>query len=180
MNQQKSSSLLTAATLVVGFAVLAALYKAFVPFSLVYNSTASIPKGIYLAKEVQGASLTRGDTACFAYSSPPWAQARAYFPEGRRLCKYVLGLPGDVLEVSEGVLTVTHKGKEHPGLEVELAKVDSKGRELPQDALSSGGIPEGRVLMLGPEHKNSLDSRYLGLVPLSQLKHQLWPVFTHK
>lgn len=180
MQQQKSSSLLTAATLVVGCAVLAILYKAFVPYSLVYNTTASIPKGVYLAKEVQGTSLTRGDTACFAYSSPLWAQERAYFPEGRRLCKYLLALPGDSIEVRDGVLTVTHKGKEHPSLEVELAAADSKGRALPQDALSTGSIPEGMGLVLGPEHKNSLDSRYLGLVPLSRLKHQLWPVFTHK
>lgn len=152
-------------------------YKLFVPFELAYNTTASIPRGLYLARDVQVQDLKRGDTVCFAYQPPTWATERNYFERGRRLCKYMLGLPGDGLEVGEGAVRV--KAPSGEVIQMALAQADSKGRPLPDDALVSGEVPIGHVLALAPAYANSLDSRYLGPVPVNKLTHQIWPIWLH-
>lgn len=158
-------------------AVAIAAYKLYVPFELALNTTPSIPRGLYLAMDKSSsAELAHGDAVCFGYAAPTWAAERAYFQPGRRLCKYVAGLPGDRVVVEAATVKVFAPSGELRE-EAELAQADSKGRALPADALASGVIPAGQLLVLAPANKNSLDSRYLGLIARAQVTHEIWPVW---
>ncbi len=165
---------------VLAVAALLHVYLTFVPYALALNTTASIPRGLYLSKLAQGSVLEKGQAVCFAYRAPAWAANRAYFEEGRRLCKFVAGLPGDRVEVSGGVLTVFQPDESRPSTSADLSSTDSKGRPLPANALISGGIPPGQVLLLAPANPNSLDSRYLGLIPREQVSHLIWPLWVER
>lgn len=155
------------------------IYSRYIPFSFVWNRTPSIPMGLYFAKERQGEAIERGQLACFAFKTPDWAQGRKYFPDGAKLCKPVVGMPGD---------TIVREGNEiqvrTPGGRVltagKLAATDSKGRPLPQDVLTPGQtIPFGMYLLAAPRHATSSDSRYLGLISLDRLSHRVWPLITY-
>lgn len=160
---------------VVVVAVIATL-RAHLPYELALNTTASIPRGLYLAKDYKGGRLERGQEACFEYRAPAWAAERNYFAQGRRLCKYIAGLPGDRLESSNGTLTV-YPADGSSEVAARYAQADSAGRPLPQGSLADGEVPAGKVLMLAPAKPNSLDSRYLGLVNTQALTHTLTPIF---
>lgn len=160
---------------VVAVAVIATI-RAHLPYELALNTTASIPRGLYLAKDYKGERLQRGREACFEYRTPAWASARDYFSEGRRLCKYIAGLPGDRMESRDGTLTV-YPADGSSVVTARYAQADSAGRPLPQEVLRDGQVPTGKVLMLAPAKPNSLDSRYLGPVDTQALTHTLTPIF---
>lgn len=150
------------------------------PYSLAWNRTASIPRGLYLAKVLKpDASLPpQGSLLCFRYSPPPWAQTRGYFLKGFRLCKQLLGLPGDVLlPASQGAPMVLKTAQ--GDWKLPLIAADNRARPMPQDALKPGVVPANHVVMLALAHANSLDSRYLGPIPRPALSHQIWPIWTY-
>jgi type IV secretory pathway protease TraF len=157
-------------------AVLVLAYQTLSPFGLALNTTHSIPQGLYFSKTGAPSPLLRGQTVCFAYAPPSWAKGRAYFEPGRRLCKHVAGLPGD-RTVRKGLALSLFDARGQLVLEARLAATDRKGEAIPPGALSSGTIPEGKVLLLAPANENSLDSRYLGLIDRAALSHQIWPLW---
>lgn len=154
------------------------LYSKHVPYSLVWNRTPSIPLGLYLAEEIQPGQLVRGELACFTYAPSAWAQERKYFPAGVLLCKPVMGMAGDLIQHDGNKLFVTPVGAVQPKLLGEYTQADSANRPLPQDALANGAIPENTFLMVAGAHANSLDSRYLGLIPAAQIQRRIHPLYT--
>lgn len=167
-----------AKTLVCAAAAYAALTTAakLNPYSVVYNRTASIPLGLYLVKEVSPKEVKLGDIGCFAYSAPAWAEGRNYFPPRFRLCKPVFAGPGEAVERKDGKLYVAKPGA--PLQEVALyAKHDSKGRALSDMALpASSVVPIHHWLMLASEKPNSFDSRYLGYIPMRDVRYIATPL----
>ncbi|KWT98320.1 MULTISPECIES: S26 family signal peptidase [unclassified Variovorax] len=151
------------------------VYVKVVPYSLSWNVTASIPRGLYLSTEATTTPLVRGQIGCFAYSAPTWAEARHYFPDGFQLCKYALGLPGDVVEVDASLRVSSAAGKH---ADVAFASADSRGRPMPRAEGLAGAIPRGEYLLLAPAHTNSLDSRYLGRIAHERLTRTLVPLLT--
>ena len=104
----------------------------------------------------------RGDIAVF--DSPQ---------DGARLIKRVAAVAGDEVELAGGRLSING---------VALEAMDAKDAEVFGDHLaalnlSHGGgpdihgltVPEGRVLMLGDARGNSIDGRFFGLMPVSEL-----------
>lgn len=154
------------------------LYSAFCPYSVVWNRTASIPMGVYLAERVDPSMLAHDDAACFRYVAPSWAKDRHYFPDGFMLCKYVKGLPGDTVTVSGNTVQVHWAGQSQFRPTGTLAAEDSAQRPLPPDALATQVIPSGFLLLVAPAHPNSLDSRYLGLIPAAQVTTRIHPLIT--
>ena len=149
-------------------------YTKHVPYSLGWNTTASIPLGIYGAKNYAGEVLKRGDIVCFKFVAPNWAVDRGYAAPGQRLCKPIAALPGDQLRVDTGTVTVLAEGREPTTLKLLLT--DSKSRPMPQNSLTSGVILPGQVLLISDYNAKSLDSRYLGLIALSNVTDQIWPL----
>lgn len=168
-------------TALVGAAALALfnLFTHFVPYSLVWNRTASVPLGLYLAEEVTGDELQRGDLGCFAYQAPSWAKDRKYFPDGFKLCKPVAAVAGDTYALLNGKLMVRHQATGRELVAGEMAKADSAGRALPQNALDAAVLQPGQMLLVAGAHANSLDSRYLGVIATAQVKLRLYPLWTY-
>lgn len=159
---------------VVLFYILLGVYKARVPVGLAWNTTPSIPLGLYATLQYNGSSLERGQLVCFRYQAPGWAKDREYVPEGMRLCKPVAAVAGDRITVEGAQVTVLNTDGQTQ--RYALQPLDSKGRPLPQTALSSGVLGPGQLLLIANYRPNSLDSRYLGLISQAQVTHRTWPL----
>lgn len=162
--------------MLIGAIVLIKVYVLYVPYSISWNVTASIPTGLYFSTEYAGRALVRGEVACFPYKAPEWAKERHYFPEGFQLCKYVLGLPGDVVSAQADALTLQQVGSERK--KFAYAAADSKGRQLSHAAWDAEPLKEGQYAFIAPAHTNSLDSRYLGSISKNQVTRTLVPLIT--
>ncbi|WP_460033483.1 conjugative transfer signal peptidase TraF [Megalodesulfovibrio paquesii] len=166
-------------TIVLVCSVLAATLLAGWLADLRWNGTPSMPRGLY---QVQDRAPRRGDVVacCLEGETAALALARGYLrpgscPSGAQpLLKRLAGLPGDLVEVGpEGVRI---NGVLQPDSRPRQA--DRQGRELPQQALHSGIIPQGQALTLSTQHPGSFDGRYVGLVPLDSLRtvEPLWTI----
>ena len=146
------------------------------PVGITWNRTASLPIGLYWHTKVEG-QPEYGDLSCFPYRTPQWAQSRSYFPHGSRLCKRVIGLPGDSIVAKGDRLDICRPD----GTCQDAGRVmphDSAGRAVPA-ALLPSPIPEGYAYLGVPESTMSFDSRYLGLIVIGDLDrtiHPLWIV----
>ncbi|MDQ1300935.1 MAG: hypothetical protein QG637_856 [Chloroflexota bacterium] len=141
---------------------------------LAFNGTPSVPVGFYLARRNPRA-LEPGDLTCVRNEAlPDWARARQYLPDGMSLCKRVAATTGGTVLREGSRLRVCTAGGEC--LESALRGADSHGREL-RAAFPEGrsGIPAGQVYLYS-EHPKGLDSRYLGLMPLSDTFLRLTPL----
>ncbi|QXE03079.1 signal peptidase I [Terribacillus sp. DMT04] len=105
--------------------------------------------------------------------------------EEKDYIKRVIGIPGDHVEMIDDTLYINGEVVEEPYLESEKEALadggnltnDFKLEDLPGNYEE---IPEGYVLVLGDNRRNSTDSRYIGLIPEDQIvgKVQLtfWPL----
>lgn len=104
----------------------------------------------------------RGDIAVF--DSPQ---------DGTRLIKRVAAVAGDQVELADGRLSINGVPLEA----MDANDVEVFGDHLAALNLSHGGgpdihgltVPEGQVLMLGDARGNSIDGRFFGLMPASEL-----------
>ncbi|SFE39458.1 signal peptidase I [Alteribacillus iranensis] len=103
--------------------------------------------------------------------------------EERDYIKRVIGLPGDTLYYSNGVLHINGKRVAEPYLEP-LAERD-EGQPITPDftlpgTIGSKTIPEGYVFVLGDNRRHSLDSRIIGLVAeediVGEASLTFWPL----
>lgn len=77
------------------------------------------------------------------------------------IVKRVIGVPGDVVEVKEDVAYVNGK------------REDTSGRIIVADAsvtLAPYTVPPGRVFLMGDNRPVSMDSRFIGAVPITEVK----------
>jgi signal peptidase I len=85
---------------------------------------------------------------------------RAPLPGNPDFIKRVVGLPGDTLEVKQGVVYINGKALEEPY------------RQDPPNPLETRPavrIPAGEYFMMGDNRENSYDSRYWGFVPRANI-----------
>lgn len=89
-------------------------------------------------------------------------------PAGKELVKRVIGLPGEVVEISGGRVYVDGRQMQEPYIEQKWS--GEKPKVL---------IPEGEYFVLGDNRDGSADSRYFGLVPRALLVGKValrtWP-----
>lgn len=89
-------------------------------------------------------------------------------PNGDRLVKRVIGLPGDKLEIVSGTVYINGRLLHEPYI------------PMPGDYTSPPiVIPENQFFVMGDNRRNSEDSRYLGLIPrdliLGKAMVAMWP-----
>jgi conjugative transfer signal peptidase TraF len=138
------------------------------------------PAGIY--RIVRGASVKHGELvgACLPGSIAQEGIARGYLQRGdcqsgaEPVAKIVGALPGDVLEVQPGWVSVD--GEVFPDSAV--ATYDSIGRPLPHVPWGRRQVAPGEVWLFGFHNVRSWDARYFGPVPLSEVRAALKPVLT--
>lgn len=138
---------------------------------LLWNTTASVPVGLYWLQPVDGLAL--GDLVAV---EPPadladFLAARGYLPRGVPLLKHVVAVAptmvcrhGDMIRVAE-----------HP-LGTAQAQ-DRLGRNLPRWQ-GCHRLAAGEVFLMNPAVPDSLDGRYFGPLPLSTITARLRPIWT--
>jgi conjugative transfer signal peptidase TraF len=142
------------------------------------NTTTSMPIGLYLLTDGRPG---RGDYVTFCL--PPGAYPREIAASClgqshlcptalKPLLKHLVGLPGDVVQVTPAGLLVNGHLQPNSG----ILTTDQAGKSIPS-FLSSGVIPQGKALVLSGYDPHSFDSRYFGLVRLASL-HKVLPVIT--
>jgi hypothetical protein len=157
---------------------------------LAWVMTDSVHKSAVLV--LKGVAARPGELAVFAYTGEPiagyhgrswwsdllaglgWPRPSAGPAKGEGFVKYLLGVPGDRIEVDgRQVWLVTARGRVDGG----LCKTHSR-RGVPLQPIKPQVIPAGFVYMWAP-HGDALDSRYsvLGLVPASAIVARAVPLW---
>jgi conjugative transfer signal peptidase TraF len=162
--------------------LLAAAFAAvlFVALSAVgpaWNRSDSLPRGLYLATKASNPSLSRSQIACFPYEQPVWTKVHYLYP-GEIICKHVLGVPGDTVSTTNNETFVCHEGHcENVG---KVLAFDGHHRPIQHVSYNLTVIPEGMYYMGATRRPNSLDSRYLGLVPKNKIVKTLIPILVEQ
>ena len=84
------------------------------------------------------------------------------------LIKRVVGVPGDEISVQDGTLFVNGERQEEPYVNEQSPDTSSFGPMV---------VPEGKVFVMGDNRADSLDSRYIGPVPLENIEGEAFMIF---
>lgn len=154
------------------FGVSFAAVAVFDPFPrVVWNASASAPIGLYRIQPVRdpphGALVAVTPLAPLAR----WLAERGYLGERVPLLKRVAARPGQLVCRIGVVVSVDGR----PVVVARLA--DSRGRPLPvwQGCRT---LRAGELLMLNPDHADSMDGRYFGPLPASTVLGRAIPILT--
>ena len=141
------------------------------PTKLIWNASASAPIGLYTV-----ASADRLDVPDLVAVDLPevlatFLDARGYVPEGVPLMKRVVAITGQTVCRTGLAVTVD-------GIEVGAAlERDRTGRDLPVWQ-GCERVPAGAVFLMNWQVRDSLDGRYFGLTPTSQIIGRAVPLWT--
>lgn len=137
---------------------------------LVWNASASVPVGLYVARPA--GNVKRGDLVA-AQAPAPIARlmaARGYLPLRVPMLKHVLGVAGQAVCRSGLVVTID-------GARVAEARShDRAGRPLPSWS-GCRTLRSGEVFLLNPASPDSFDGRYFGPVPARGILAVLAPLW---
>jgi signal peptidase I len=152
------------------------------------NMEPTAPPGSYVVADTtayRSAGPKRGDVVIFTLNDTAWI-------------KRVVGLPGDRIQMKDGVLVVNGQPSEQTKLRVEIGeneaiatiyreRMPDGAEHLIQDLMQSEFdstqeflVPKDRYFVLGDNRDNSVDSRdqtYVGYVSRTQLQGRVWAVY---
>ncbi len=89
------------------------------------------------------------------------------------LIKRVVGVPGDNVEVRDGVLFLNGERREEPYLN---DRSPDSGF-CPDNGFCDTTVPPGHVFMMGDNRANSRDSRFFGPVPYDSIEGEAFVIF---
>lgn len=141
------------------------------PKQLVWNASASLPVGLYMAR--RPSTLERGDMILIRLPAEvrSFAAMRGYVPASVPVLKRIAALPGDKI-CREG------ERVSFAGAEATAKPADRLGRPMPHwhgcRTLEAGEIA------LRADAADSFDSRYFGAVPSSGLVATVRPVWVRR
>lgn len=146
-----------------------------------YNSTTSMPEGIYSETEIDERAVAPGELVMFCLPEPvaAFGLERGYLLKGRcpgdaaPLGKAVVATEGDTVSVTAQGVSVN--GEAIPA--TEPLTQDSRGRPL-QAALGEVVLLEGEVFVMSNYHGKSFDSRYFGPVQTASIRGRIAQVIT--
>ena len=138
---------------------------------IVWNASASAPLGLYRIEPDRDPPLG----ALVAVTPPPalarWLAERGYLGERVPLLKHVAARPGQIVCRINALVSVD-------GRPVVVARQrDGRGRPLPV-WLGCRMLCAGELLMLNPDHADSMDGRYFGPLPASTVLGRAIPILT--
>ena len=141
------------------------------PPVVVWNATASAPRGLY---RITPADAFRPGDLVLARTPPAYAEQfaeRGYVPAGVPLLKRVVAVAGSM--VCRSSMTIAIDGV----AVAEALASDSQGRLLPAWS-GCQELHQGEAFLLVPEVRTSLDGRYLGVVETSTILGRAVPLWT--
>jgi conjugative transfer signal peptidase TraF len=148
-----------------------------------FNSTASMPTGIYKANKLDTSLITRGSIALLC---PPQtsifhlAYERHYLEQGncpghlQSLLKPVGAVAGDIVRIGSHGVSVN--GKLMPRSLV--LREDSAGRPITGIPAGVYRVKPGEVWLLSSHSAKSFDSRYFGPVTINAIQGTAQPILT--
>jgi conjugative transfer signal peptidase TraF len=137
---------------------------------IIWNASASVPLGLYVAASAD--TIGRGDLVLVR---PPETLAaflaeRGYVGRGVPLLKHVAGLPPQVVCADGTAITVDGETVAHRRM------ADRLGRVLPTWH-GCHRLESGEVFLLNPAEPDSLDGRYFGPLPRTNIVARLRPAW---
>ena len=140
---------------------------------LTLNVTTSMPRGLHWLRPGGRVALHSTITLTTPSSVRQLVAERHYLPPGFRLLKSVVAVAGDVVCLEHQRYGVNGR------LVSVVATTDQAGRPLPPPYPFCGVVPVG-VAFLAAAGTSSLDSRFLGPIPISGLTPAvpLWTYFS--
>lgn len=150
--------------------------------------------------------VQRGDVVVFRFPSEDPRKAHCNAVQyGKDFIKRVVGVPGDTIEVINGVVKINGQFPVEPFVNMDPVErdpyrqpkamgADALGRERYQelwqnhdldralegvvkDQFGPVTVPEGSYMMMGDNRDHSCDSRYWGPVPTRNLKGKAWFIY---
>jgi conjugative transfer signal peptidase TraF len=138
------------------------------------NHTDSFPKGVYrsVSKSPQVGDLV-------TFRPPDWpvfvlARERGYISEGELMLKRIVAVPGDLVSIDAGGVTVNGFTIPHSA----PRNTDLAGRPMPVLHLDAYRLTPYEVLLLSDYSPISFDGRYFGPVSRDQIQTVVVPVWT--
>jgi len=138
---------------------------------LIWNASASVPIGLYAVRPI---GALHADELVVVTPPPQLAvflAGRRYLPQGVPLLKHIAALPGQT--VCRAGRTITVDG-------IALGQAldrDRRGRILPRWH-GCQRIAHGAVFLMNARVRDSLDSRYFGVLPAAAIVGQATPIWT--
>ena len=127
--------------------------------------------GFYVMNEFDK-TPERGGIYCFIDNLPESLPDSLPMVDGSRICKYALGMPGDLIEKKDLHVVLTRKNsKRYPFTGISVSTypyVEGLGGVTIPSELEQGVIPEGYVYF-GSDYEGGWDSRYFGLVHFKEI-----------
>ncbi len=143
--------------------------------------------------------IKRGDIIVFRFPSASPADLQCGGVQyGKDFIKRVVGLPGDMVEVRQGMVRINDKplnedytryiaGGRIPGLDKVSAQdyqryweervLGKRYSERIRDNFGPVKVPQGQYFVMGDNRDRSCDSRYWGGVPEGQVKGKAWFIY---
>lgn len=154
------------------FVVLTVGVSAAVPVAprLLWNSTASVPVGLYRLRAEDG--LHVGDLAALRLPDrlALLLSQRGYLPFGVPLLKPVAALPGQTVCRANGSITIDGRPVG------DTLTNDHRGRPLPVWQ-GCHRLMRGEIFVMNPAEPRSLDGRYFGPLPVSTVMGRAIPIW---
>lgn len=150
------------------------------PPMLYYNSTGSLPKGLYIRIPFDSDltnSLMVGDYVVYEpdEASQALIRERNYLPEGIKLLKKVGAVAGEEFYINGDTYQCYVGVGETKRYIGQVATVDHAGRFMPE-VRGKHTVPEGHFFPVG-NTAYSFDGRYTGPVPVKNILARVTPVF---
>jgi conjugative transfer signal peptidase TraF len=161
----------TLALMIGAAAILGGTIVARPPPIYIWNSSASVPVGLYRVRPASSRYVTE-----LVAVQPPeplatYLHLNGYLPTGVPMLKRVLALPRQTVCRSGSTITVD-------GVVVgEALKRDSRGRPLPVWE-GCDVVEDGKLFLMNWQAADSFDGRYFGMTPATAVIGRVLPVWT--
>ena len=137
----------------------------------IWNSSASVPVGLYRVRPVGNRYVTELVAVRPPEPLASYLDLNGYLPTGVPMLKRVLALPAQT--VCRNGLTISVDGIKIG----EARERDRRGRPLPAWA-GCDVVGEGELFLMNWQSATSLDGRYFGMMPATAIMGRAGPVWT--
>ncbi len=139
---------------------------------LVWNASASMPRGLYLARPAGGAEVGDIVTAWLPEAARALAAERRYLPTDVPVMKSVRAVAGTTVCASDAGVSIAGK------MVATRRASDGIGRVLPTWS-GCQTLADGQVFLLAETSSDSFDGRYFGPISVTQIIAKVRPLWTY-